>query len=189
MTIVYLKYVTDFVETDKIQGNCLNIVLFHDYAWRTLVQVTELGCGGVVVGCTFDHRIVDAYSANMFMVAWADTARSVPLDVALSFLRSLLHRRRPASSTAMIDHLYVPISSLPPPPTDVDQAIGRIYYVTADDVACLRSRASAVLPSSRLSVPSCGSSWPSHAPMTAARSGARWSWWSTAGHGWRRTAS
>ncbi|GLJ34898.1 hypothetical protein SUGI_0702520 [Cryptomeria japonica] len=30
------------------------------------VQVTEFSCGGIVVGCTFDHTVVDAYSANMF---------------------------------------------------------------------------------------------------------------------------
>ncbi|XP_057847143.2 coniferyl alcohol acyltransferase-like [Cryptomeria japonica] len=32
--------------------------------------VTEFGCGGIVVGCTFDHRVADAYSANMFLTSW-----------------------------------------------------------------------------------------------------------------------
>ncbi|XP_034695672.1 hydroxycinnamoyltransferase 2-like [Vitis riparia] len=31
------------------------------------VQVIELKCG-VVVGCTFDHRIADTYSVSMFLV-------------------------------------------------------------------------------------------------------------------------
>ncbi|GLJ20274.1 hypothetical protein SUGI_0368210 [Cryptomeria japonica] len=30
------------------------------------VQVTEFSCGGIVVGCTFDHRVADAFSVNMF---------------------------------------------------------------------------------------------------------------------------
>lgn len=108
------------------------------------MQVTEIGCGGVVVGCTFHHRIADANSTNMFMVAWADTALSVPLDVAPSFLRSLLNPRRLPSSTAMmIDHLYIPISSLSPSSTDVDHDISRIYYITADDIADLQSLVSA----------------------------------------------
>ncbi|XXG71153.1 hypothetical protein AAC387_Pa07g0471 [Persea americana] len=29
------------------------------------IQVTQLKCGAVVVACTFDHRIADAYSGNM----------------------------------------------------------------------------------------------------------------------------
>ncbi|KAJ8628961.1 hypothetical protein MRB53_022284 [Persea americana] len=29
------------------------------------IQVTRLKCGAVVVACTFDHRIADAYSGNM----------------------------------------------------------------------------------------------------------------------------
>ncbi|KAK6797623.1 hypothetical protein RDI58_005325 [Solanum bulbocastanum] len=61
------------------------------------VQVTELKCGGVVVGCTFDHRVVDAYSFNMFLVSWAELALSKPLShptilsfsAASLFLRSL----------------------------------------------------------------------------------------------------
>ncbi|XP_020582736.1 uncharacterized protein LOC110026214 [Phalaenopsis equestris] len=32
------------------------------------VQATEMKCGGMVLGCTFDHRVADAYSFNMFLV-------------------------------------------------------------------------------------------------------------------------
>ncbi|KAH9289679.1 hypothetical protein KI387_033796, partial [Taxus chinensis] len=28
------------------------------------VQVTEFSCGGMILGCTFDHRVADAFSAN-----------------------------------------------------------------------------------------------------------------------------
>nr|GMD83156.1 shikimate O-hydroxycinnamoyltransferase-like [Ipomoea batatas] len=37
------------------------------------IQVTQLKCGGVVVGCSFDHRVADAYSANMFLVSWSES--------------------------------------------------------------------------------------------------------------------
>ncbi|GLJ35066.1 hypothetical protein SUGI_0705580 [Cryptomeria japonica] len=40
------------------------------------VQVTEFSCGGIVVGCTFDHRIADAYSANMLFTSWAKISRN-----------------------------------------------------------------------------------------------------------------
>ncbi|KAL6334686.1 hypothetical protein AAG906_021242 [Vitis piasezkii] len=79
------------------------------------VQVTELKCGGVVVACTFDHRIADAYSANMFLVSWAEMAQSKPLSVLPSFRRSLLNARRPGSYDPSLDDMYVPMSTLPPP--------------------------------------------------------------------------
>ncbi|RVW84165.1 Spermidine hydroxycinnamoyl transferase [Vitis vinifera] len=44
------------------------------------VQVTELKCGGIVVACTFDHRIADD-STNMFLVSWAEMAHPSPLSV------------------------------------------------------------------------------------------------------------
>ncbi|ERN12613.1 hypothetical protein AMTR_s00025p00227680 [Amborella trichopoda] len=33
------------------------------------VQLTKLKCGSIVVACTFDHRVADAYSANMFLIS------------------------------------------------------------------------------------------------------------------------
>ncbi|KAF4383563.1 hypothetical protein F8388_014063 [Cannabis sativa] len=56
--------------------------------------VTELKCGGIVVACTFDHRIVDAYSANMFFISWVQMAQSKRLSLRPSFRRSLLNPRR-----------------------------------------------------------------------------------------------
>ncbi|RVW69895.1 hypothetical protein CK203_059133 [Vitis vinifera] len=78
-------------------------------------DVTELKCGGIVVACTFDHRIADAYSTNMFLVSWAEMAQSKPLSVIPSFRRSLLNPRRPGSYAPSLDQMYVPISALPPP--------------------------------------------------------------------------
>ncbi|RVW68747.1 Hydroxycinnamoyltransferase 2 [Vitis vinifera] len=108
------------------------------------VQVTELKCGGVVVACTFDHRIADAYSANMFLVSWAEMAQSKPLSVLPSFRRSLLNPRRPGSYDPSLDNMYVPMSALPPPkapqPGD-DLLINRLYYVTAEQLSLLQSLA------------------------------------------------
>ncbi|KAG1364170.1 hydroxycinnamoyltransferase 1 [Cocos nucifera] len=103
------------------------------------VQATELKCGGLVLACTFDHRIADAYSANMFLVAWAETAASKTISLPPSFRRSLLTPRRSGSNDSSLDRLYVPVSSLPPmaPPPSPDQeaAVSRIYYIVADDIA------------------------------------------------------
>ncbi|KAM7481705.1 hypothetical protein LguiB_006288 [Lonicera macranthoides] len=54
------------------------------------VQVTELKCRALGVACTFDHRVADTYSANMFLVSWAEIAQSKPLSQVPSFRRSLL---------------------------------------------------------------------------------------------------
>ncbi|GLJ34918.1 hypothetical protein SUGI_0702780 [Cryptomeria japonica] len=40
------------------------------------VQVTESGCVGIVVRYTFDDRIADAYSANMFFTSWTKLSRN-----------------------------------------------------------------------------------------------------------------
>nr|URQ03862.1 coniferyl alcohol acyltransferase [Schisandra chinensis] len=109
------------------------------------VQVTELKCGGVVVACTFDHRIADAYSANMFLVSWAEVARSKSLSVLPSFRRSPLNPRRPGSYDKSLDDMYVPISSLPPPPANPEPAgdhlSSRIYYVTAENLSWIQDEA------------------------------------------------
>ncbi|CAA2986504.1 shikimate O-hydroxycinnamoyltransferase-like [Olea europaea subsp. europaea] len=39
-------------------------------------QATQLKCGGMVVACTFSHQMAEAYSANMFLVSWAEMALS-----------------------------------------------------------------------------------------------------------------
>ncbi|KAL6334671.1 hypothetical protein AAG906_021221 [Vitis piasezkii] len=102
------------------------------------VQVTELKCGGVVVACTFDHRIADAYSANMFLVSWAEMAQSKPSSVLPSFRRSLLNPRCPGSYDLSLDDMCIPMSALPPPkapqPGD-DLLINRFYYVTTEQLS------------------------------------------------------
>ncbi|MBH0063557.1 hypothetical protein I6E85_20815, partial [Pseudoalteromonas sp. NZS71] len=110
------------------------------------VQATELKCGGMVLACTFDHRIADAYSTNMFLVSWAEMAQSKSLSLIPTFRRSLLNPRRPGHIDPALNDMYVPITALPPPKndTDVDQdhLISRIYYVTAEQLENLQALAS-----------------------------------------------
>lgn len=108
------------------------------------VQATELRCGGLVVACTFDHRIADAYSANMFLVSWAEMARSKSISVLPCFRRSLMNPRRPGCIDPSLDHMYMPISSLPPPKENhqtTDDLISRIYYITSEQINDLQSLA------------------------------------------------
>ncbi|CAK9185585.1 unnamed protein product [Ilex paraguariensis] len=110
------------------------------------VQATELKCGGLVVACTFDHRVADAYSANMFLVSWAEMAQSKPLSQLPSYRRSLLNPRRPGFYHPSIDDLYVPVCALPPPTdpqpdTNDNQLVSRIYYIEANHLCSLQSLA------------------------------------------------
>lgn len=107
------------------------------------IQVTELRCGGVVVGCMFDHRVADAYSFNMFMSAWADTALGQPISRMPSFRRSLLSSRPLFPSNPLdplFDRLFAPLSLCPPPNPLItfSAPVNRIYYVTATDIARLQ---------------------------------------------------
>ncbi|BAF15736.1 coniferyl alcohol acyltransferase [Oryza sativa Japonica Group] len=118
------------------------------------VQVTKFKCGGAVVGCTFDHRVCDAYSFNMFLVAWAAAARdghgggtAPPPPTIPSFRRSIVAPRDPPpprspSTDALIDRLFAPLGSAPPPPDDAAAAaVNRIYRVAAADAASLQDSA------------------------------------------------
>ncbi|CAI9783875.1 unnamed protein product [Fraxinus pennsylvanica] len=115
------------------------------------IQATKLKCGGMLVACTFSHQVADAYSANMFLVSWAEMAMSKPLSQSPSFRRSILFPRRPTSYDLSVDNMYVPISSLPPPEADDDDdqiAISRIYYIVSDRINDLQVLANAYNDSS-----------------------------------------
>uniref|UniRef100_M1A247 Anthranilate N-benzoyltransferase protein n=1 Tax=Solanum tuberosum TaxID=4113 RepID=M1A247_SOLTU len=109
------------------------------------IQVTQLKCGGIILGCTFDHRVADAYSANLFLVSWSELAQCKPLSQLPSFRRLSLFPRHPGYYDDSIDDLYVPISTLPPTKPEIlnpnDQVISRIYYVTGDKIEHLQSLA------------------------------------------------
>ncbi|KAK1437017.1 hypothetical protein QVD17_02802 [Tagetes erecta] len=106
------------------------------------VQVTEFKCGTIIVSCAFDHRIVDAASINMFLVAWAEFARLRKISNIPSFRPSILNPRRPPRYDTIYDTLYLPISSLPPPPSLEEKLHSRIYYIRANSINQLQSEAS-----------------------------------------------
>ncbi|ESQ27220.1 hypothetical protein EUTSA_v10018518mg [Eutrema salsugineum] len=110
------------------------------------IQVTQLKCGSIVVGCTFDHRVADAYSMNMFLVSWAEMSRSdVPISYVPSFRRSLLNPRRPLIVDSSIDPMYMPVTSLPPPQETFDPdtiLASRLCYIKADALQKLQTLAS-----------------------------------------------
>ncbi|RCV35322.1 hypothetical protein SETIT_7G231700v2 [Setaria italica] len=111
------------------------------------VQVTKFRCGGAVIGCTFSHRVCDAYSFNMFLVAWAAAARgsSAPPPPAPSFRRSLVAPRDPPprapSTEALVERLFSPRSAAPPPPAAGAGSVNRIYRIAAADIAALKASA------------------------------------------------
>lgn len=98
-----------------------------------------------MVGCTFDHRVADAYSFNMFLVSWAELAQSKPLSQLPSFRRSFLTPRCPSFYDPIIDTMYLPISALKQETAnidhDADEIISRIYYVKAEEIRRLQSLA------------------------------------------------
>ncbi|KAG6541183.1 hypothetical protein Mapa_017417 [Marchantia paleacea] len=66
------------------------------------IQITRFKCGGVIVGCSFHHQIVDAHSGNMFLKAWSQNMRSQPISRLPYHWRSLLQARNPP--VASVDH-------------------------------------------------------------------------------------
>uniref|UniRef100_A0A7N0TBF1 Uncharacterized protein n=1 Tax=Kalanchoe fedtschenkoi TaxID=63787 RepID=A0A7N0TBF1_KALFE len=105
-------------------------------------QATELRCGGVVVAITFDHRVADAYSANMFLVSWAEMARAEAVSARPSFRRSVIAPRRPPRYDVRMDDLYVPISAVTPSGASEHTLVSRMYYVAAESLAQLQASAS-----------------------------------------------
>lgn len=112
------------------------------------MQATQLKCGGMVVGCTFDHRVADAYSFNMFMVSWAEMARSAPLTTIASFQRSSISPRHPGTFDSYLSKLFVPLPKLLPPASSSEETdhhhqapISRIYYIKSEQIIQLQSLA------------------------------------------------
>ena len=117
-------------------------IIIHHCSSSTCAQVTRFKCGGTVVGCTFDHRVCDAYSFNMFLVAWAAAARGSSAPPAPSFHRSFLAPREPAplcTTGNLVDRLFVPVSRVPALPDT--PAVNRIYRLSAADVTALQASA------------------------------------------------
>ncbi|KAL8492662.1 hypothetical protein ACS0TY_024018 [Phlomoides rotata] len=108
------------------------------------MRVTEVKCGGLLVGCSFDHRVADAHSANMFLTAWAEVAQSNPITLLPSFRRSIFNPRRPPQphiKSALLDKLYAPLLLDDNTIINVDGLSSRIYLVTANEIHRLQSQA------------------------------------------------
>ncbi|KAL1547890.1 coniferyl alcohol acyltransferase-like [Salvia divinorum] len=117
----------DFYRPDlSVQGK-LVLVQLHGLI---SIQVTDLKCGGVFIGCTFDHRAADAHSVNVFLTAWADIARSKPINLLPSFRRSHFNPRCPLQPHPSLDTLYAPQLQTPSP----DDLTSRIYYIHSDEI-------------------------------------------------------
>nr|XP_043626924.1 coniferyl alcohol acyltransferase-like [Erigeron canadensis] len=113
------------------------------------VQITELKCGGMVIGCMFDHRAADGYSANMFISSWADLARSEIPSMFPSFQRSILNPRCPTTYSPSIDNVFAPF--LPSPELENSQSqeddddsllVNRIFYIESEQLKTLQLLAS-----------------------------------------------
>ncbi|KAJ0669316.1 putative alcohol O-acetyltransferase [Helianthus annuus] len=104
------------------------------------MQVTELKCGGIVIGCMFDHRAADGYSANMFISTWAEITRSEPPSMLPSFQRSILKPRCPTTYSPSIGNVF----ALFEPPTNPEHdhnnekgdhmLINRVYYIEGEQL-------------------------------------------------------
>ncbi|XP_027368569.1 shikimate O-hydroxycinnamoyltransferase-like [Abrus precatorius] len=144
----------DFVEAvADVELQCLNLYNPDDTVEGKLVprkkhgvlavQATRLKCGGLIVACTFDHRIADAHSTNMFIVSWAEIAHPNKPKISTQpcFQRSLLDPRDPPFIHPSIHHMYVTTSKLPPL-SQPNPLISRIYYVTCEQLNRMQSLAS-----------------------------------------------
>ncbi|KAF5761977.1 putative alcohol O-acetyltransferase [Helianthus annuus] len=141
---VELKELNLYNPDESIEGKLMPKKLHGVLA----IQVTELKCGGMVIGCMFDHRAADGYSANMFISSWADIARSKTPSMIPSFQRSILNSRCPTTYSPSISDVF----SLFEPPTKQDHdgddingdhaLISRVYYIEGDQLSKLQLLAS-----------------------------------------------
>ncbi|MFS7898535.1 putative alcohol O-acetyltransferase [Helianthus anomalus] len=104
------------------------------------MQVTELKCGGIVIGCMFDHRAADGYSANMFISTWAEITRSEPPSMLPSFQRSILKPRCPTTYSPSIGNVFALFEPPTKPAHDQNNnngdhmLINRVYYIEGEQL-------------------------------------------------------
>nr|XP_043625852.1 coniferyl alcohol acyltransferase-like [Erigeron canadensis] len=112
------------------------------------IQVTKLSCDGIVIGFANDHRIVDGYSANMFMSAWADITRSKTTSIRPSFERSHLKPRSPTTYSPLIDDVFALFQPPSNPTKDINDVgddyivVNRLYYIKGEQLIKLQMLAS-----------------------------------------------
>ncbi|KAK1392266.1 shikimate O-hydroxycinnamoyltransferase-like [Heracleum sosnowskyi] len=126
------------------------------------IQVTEMRCGGAIIGCSFDHRVADAHSINKFLIAWANMTRSnysrgddsihpllFPGDNYMnklipSYSRSLIVPREPRHHDSAIDNMYMLIKDIASSAPQVPPSFhlqSRIYQISAQQIQLLQSLA------------------------------------------------
>ncbi|KAL1822253.1 hypothetical protein ACET3Z_009031 [Daucus carota] len=115
------------------------------------VQVTEMKCGGLVIGCSFDHRVADAHSITKFLVAWADMTRSnhskdhkIASVSSPDYCRSLLEPRNPIHPDPALNNMYMLVEDASvdsPQAPPVFHLQSRIYKINACQLQHLQSLA------------------------------------------------
>ncbi|PWA94259.1 transferase, Chloramphenicol acetyltransferase-like domain protein [Artemisia annua] len=114
------------------------------------VQVTQLKCGGLVIGSMFDHRVVDGYSADMFLLAWAEITRSETLSMlpSYSFGRDIFNPRCPIKYSSSINDVFTIFEPPTKPRHDQDHGerepmlINRVYNIEGEQLKRLQFLAS-----------------------------------------------
>nr|XP_043625673.1 coniferyl alcohol acyltransferase-like [Erigeron canadensis] len=111
------------------------------------IQVTRLSCGGIVISFLNNHRLVDGYSANMFMSAWADITRYNFTFIRPSFERSYLKPRSPTNYSPLIKDMFTVLQPPSNPTEDISHdddylLVNRMYYIKGEQLAKLQMLAS-----------------------------------------------
>lgn len=135
----------DFYNAEKTVEGKLVPKLSNSSVFTT--QVTKFNCGGIIIGCTFDHRIADAFSAHMFLLSWAKLSRNESIKMLKpNFNRSILQARQPPYYCSAIEEMYTRHSSLhlekSKKQDDPPALVSRIYYLNAHDVQILQNNVS-----------------------------------------------
>ena len=76
-----------------------------------MVQITIFSCGGIAIGLSASHKIVDGLSMSTFMSAWAATSRESSEQIIPNFVSPSLFRQFPCY-TSKYSKLFTPVSTL-----------------------------------------------------------------------------
>ncbi|GJZ38543.1 shikimate O-hydroxycinnamoyltransferase-like protein [Tanacetum coccineum] len=139
---VQLKELNLYNPDESIEGKLMPKKLHGVLA----IQVTELNCGGIVIGCMFDHRAADGYSANMFISSWADITRSETPSMLPSFDRSYFNPRFPTTYSSSIDDVFAILEppTKPDPNQNQDEGdllINRVYFIEGEQLSSVQTLA------------------------------------------------
>lgn len=101
-----------------------------------------------MLGCMFDRRAADGYSANMFISSWADMTRLETPSMLPSFQRSILNPRSPTSYSSSINDVFALYEPTPIPNNEENHDggdplfINRIFYIEGEQLNRLQLLAS-----------------------------------------------